>query len=113
MKLTCSVENVTDSPVLWIKLDKENGPLTISYLDFLILRDDRFSVRHDSAKSTYTLEIKRLEEMDGGTYQCQVLMGATKRVTANVKVMVEKSISVTTSDPPEETSGTSPGYLGS
>lgn len=76
--------------VLWLRLDKETGQnhLTISYGSTLIIRDSRFSLRYDPSSSLYTLQVKDLQETDAGTYQCQILIGVTNRVTANVDVLV-------------------------
>jgi neuronal growth regulator 1 len=88
--LDCSVQYARDYPVLWIKLDKDTGSnhLTISSASTLIIRDSRFSLRYDPSSSLYTLQVKDLQETDAGTYQCQILIGVSNRVTANVDVLV-------------------------
>lgn len=90
VELECSVQYARDYPVLWIRLDKETGQnhLTISYGSTLIIRDSRFSLRYDPTSSLYTLQVKDLQETDAGTYQCQILIGVSNRVTANVDVLV-------------------------
>ena len=61
-QLDCSVQYASDYPVLWQKLDETTGISTpISHGASLILGDNRFSLRHDAASSTYTLQV--LSEM--------------------------------------------------
>lgn len=73
-----------------MKLDKQTGQnhLIISSGSTLIIRDSRFSLRYDPSSSLYTLQVKDLQETDAGTYQCQILIGVSNRVTANVDVLV-------------------------
>ena len=55
----CSVQYSQDYPVLWIKVNKYRGyQLPISTNTALIIRDSRFSLRSDTASSTYTLQVK-------------------------------------------------------
>ncbi|CAG7833451.1 unnamed protein product, partial [Allacma fusca] len=90
VELECSVQYARDYPVLWIKRDNSNqqNPLLISSGSTLIIRDSRFSLRFDPSSSLYTLQVKDLQETDAGTYQCQILIGVSNRVTADVEVMV-------------------------
>ncbi|CAL8080651.1 unnamed protein product [Orchesella dallaii] len=90
VELECSVQYARDYPVLWIRLDKETGQnhLTISSGSTLIIRDSRFSLRYDPTSSLYTLQVKDLQETDAGTYQCQILIGVSNRVTAEIDVLV-------------------------
>ncbi|XP_021944629.1 lachesin isoform X2 [Folsomia candida] len=90
VELDCSVQYARDYPVLWMKLDKDTGQhhLIISSGSTLIIRDSRFSLRYDPSSSLYTLQVKDLQETDAGTYQCQILIGVSNRVTANVDVLV-------------------------
>lgn len=42
------------------------------------------------ASSTYTLQIKDIQETDAGYYQCQVLISANNRITAEVELQVRR-----------------------
>lgn len=88
--LSCSVQYAQSYPILWVKKDFINpsDSLFISKGSSLSLTDNRYSIRHDEASSTYTLQLSKIQEVDSGIYECQVVIGATNKVTANVKVIV-------------------------
>lgn len=88
--LGCSVQYSYEYPVIWAKIDRENpsNSLFISRGSSLVIPDNRYSIRHDTASSTYTLQLSKIQEVDAGIYQCQVVIGATSKVTAEVKVQV-------------------------
>ena len=88
--LHCSVQYSHGYPVIWAKIDRENpsNNLFISRGSSLSIPDNRYSIRHDEASSTYTLQLSKIQEVDTGTYQCQVIIGTSSRVTADVHVRV-------------------------
>ncbi|XP_013787114.1 lachesin-like isoform X2 [Limulus polyphemus] len=88
--LQCSVQYASNYPVLWTKIKYENpsSNLFISKDSTLIVPDPRYSIRHDEASKTYTLQISKIQEMDAGIYQCQVLIGSTSKITADVSMLV-------------------------
>lgn len=88
--LHCSVQYSRGYPVIWAKIDREDPSrnLFISRGSSLSIPDNRYSIRHDEASSTFTLQLSKIQEVDTGTYQCQVVIGTTSRVTADVKVQV-------------------------
>ncbi|CAG2106450.1 unnamed protein product [Medioppia subpectinata] len=88
--LSCSVQYARDYPVIWAKInpDNSNNNLFISKGSSLSIPDNRYSIRHDDASSTYTLQISKIQEIDAGHYQCQVVIGTSSRVTADVNVFV-------------------------
>lgn len=88
--LHCSVQYAHGYPVIWAKIDHTNpsNNLFISRGSSLSIPDNRYSIRHDEASSTYTLQLSKIQEVDSGIYQCQVVIGTTSRVTADVKVRV-------------------------
>lgn len=88
--LHCSVQYASGYAVIWAKIDRENpnNNLFISRGSSLSIPDNRYSIRHDEASSTYTLQLSKIQEIDSGTYQCQVVIGPSSRVTADVKVRV-------------------------
>jgi hypothetical protein len=59
VELDCSVQYAQDYPVLWMKIDQNRtqDPLPISSGSSLIIRDSRFSLRYDTASSTFTLQV--------------------------------------------------------
>ena len=84
--LSCSVQYARDYPVIWAKINRENpvNNLFISKGSSLSIPDNRYSIRHDDASSTYTLQISKIQEIDSGHYQCQVVIGTSSRVTAGM-----------------------------
>lgn len=91
MQLECSVQYSQDYPVLWVKRGTGGvQDLPISTGPGLIIRDSRYSLRHDKGSSTYILQIKDIQESDGGEYMCQVLIGINNRITANVDLLVRR-----------------------
>jgi len=58
--LVCSVQYAQDYPVLWMRIDRsrQSDGLPISTGSTLIIRDSRFSLRYDTASSTYTLQVR-------------------------------------------------------
>lgn len=89
MELDCSVQYAQDYPVLWVKM-RSSELLPISTGSSLIIRDSRFSLRYDTASSTYTLQIKDIQETDAGQYQCQVLISLNNKIAAEVELAVRR-----------------------
>lgn len=60
VELQCSVQYAQDYPILWIKVNKENvqEQVTLSTGTALIIRDSRFSLKHDTASTTYILQVR-------------------------------------------------------
>lgn len=92
VELLCSVQYTQDYSVLWIKADPNGGTnsLPISTGSSLILHDSRFAIRYDTASSTYTLQIKDIQETDAGFYHCQILLSPINRVSASVELQVRR-----------------------
>ncbi|XP_015783363.1 lachesin [Tetranychus urticae] len=88
--LQCAIQYPKDYPVIWAKIDHQDPRnfLFISKNAGLSIPDNRYSIRHDDASYTYTLQLSKIRETDSGTYQCQVITGTTSRVTAEVNVTV-------------------------
>lgn len=59
VELRCAVQYAENYPVLWMRINRNrnNDPLPISTGSTLIIKDSRFSLRHDIASSTYTLQV--------------------------------------------------------
>ncbi|XP_050316013.1 lachesin [Anthonomus grandis grandis] len=87
VELACSVQYTTDYPVVWMKQDSS---LPISSGSSLILHDSRFALKYDRSSSTYTLQIKDMQETDAGTYACSIIISTSSRVTATVDVQVRR-----------------------
>ncbi|XP_063392446.1 lachesin [Cydia fagiglandana] len=90
VELECSVHYAQEYPVLWLRFDriKTTEALPLSYNSGLIIRDSRFSLRYDAASATYTLSVKDIQETDAGWYQCQVIISASNKITAEVELQV-------------------------
>lgn len=92
VELECSVQYAQDYPVLWAKYDRDRASelLPISTGSSLIIRDSRFALRYDTASSTYTLQIKDIQETDAGFYLCQVLISLSNKISADVELQVRR-----------------------
>ncbi|GAB6018807.1 hypothetical protein CHUAL_000468 [Chamberlinius hualienensis] len=90
VNLNCSVQFGQDYPVLWVKLEptSPSGPLTLSINGAMIIREDRFALRYEPSNNTYTLQIKNVQKSDVGTYQCQVVINISNKITADASVLV-------------------------
>ncbi|XP_001945161.1 lachesin [Acyrthosiphon pisum] len=91
-EMTCSVLYAMDFPVLWVKVDKEKitEPVMLSSGSTLIIKDSRFSLRQDIDSTSYTLQIKDIQETDAGYYRCQVLLGLNNKISADVELEVRR-----------------------
>ncbi|CAD7013883.1 unnamed protein product [Ceratitis capitata] len=88
VEFDCSVQYASDYQVLWSKTDVD--PVFLSTGSTLVIKDSRFSLRHDPNSSTYKLQIKDIQETDAGTYTCQVVISVVHKVSANVKLSVRR-----------------------
>ncbi|XP_055952989.1 lachesin-like [Argiope bruennichi] len=86
--LHCSVHYASQFPVLWVKIDDKGHTSIISSGSSQIIPDQRYSIRHDEASSTYTLQITKVQKVDTGLYQCQVIIGSTSKLTEDSWVYV-------------------------
>lgn len=91
LDLSCSVQYGSNYPIIWTKLsdNPNNPPLFISRDAALTVLDNRYSIRHDDSSSTYTLQISKIQDIDTGAYQCQVVTSVTSRVTADTFISVK------------------------
>lgn len=62
----------------------------------LIIKDLRFSMHYARSTSTYTLQIKDLQETDSGVHTCMIVISVVKKIEADVKVTVIPVITVIT-----------------
>ena len=115
IEMDCSVLFATEYSVLWVKLppvEKCNinskrvgdiftgdfrkatpeicSPTPLSSNSALIIRDNRFSMRYDTASSTYTLQIKDVQKGDEAIYQCEIVIGNNNKVTKTVTLEVSR-----------------------
>ncbi|XP_039299141.1 lachesin [Nilaparvata lugens] len=92
VELECSVQYAQSYPVLWMKVDhnRRTEPVPISSGSGLIILEGRFSLRYDPASSTYTLQIKDIQETDSGFYQCQVFIALQNKISAEVELQVRR-----------------------
>lgn len=91
VELQCSVQYASDYNVVWIKQSGDRfDSVFISNSASLVLKDSRFALRYDTSSSTYTLQIKDLQETDAGKYECQVILSVTNKIRASVDVQVRR-----------------------
>ena len=93
MELVCTVKNVEDHPILWMKLGmgRTKNPVPLSVGTQILSRDSRYKLDLDHAAGTYKLIITNIEKFDGGKYQCQVVTSPEKLVSADVVLKVRTS----------------------
>ncbi|GAB0091387.1 Peptidoglycan-recognition protein [Sergentomyia squamirostris] len=85
VELQCFVKTAEYFPVSWVKINRDpDWNVSLSTGNSLRIRDSRFSIRHknlDSTYSTYTLQIKDIQESDNGTYKCEVFLAIGNKIT--------------------------------
>jgi len=112
IEMDCSVLYAAEYPVLWVKLPPQTcdnqvrgdvltgdfrkaishvcTPIPLSSNSALILRDNRFSMRYDTASATYTLQIKDVQRTDEAVYQCEIQVSTTNKVSKYVNLKVSQ-----------------------
>lgn len=91
VELECSVQYAKEYSVLWIKTMTGRGdPVFLSTGSSLVIKDSRFALRYDPSSSTYTLQIKDIQETDAGMYTCQVVLSVTAKINADVLLSVRR-----------------------
>ncbi len=90
VELSCSVLYAQMYTVLWEKLDRErNGdPIIISSDTTRLITDSRFSLRYDTASTTYTLQIKDVQDSDTGIYRCVILISQNNYISQEVNLQI-------------------------
>ncbi|KAG8196343.1 hypothetical protein JTE90_013826 [Oedothorax gibbosus] len=90
VQLDCSVQYAEDYSVIWLKTNPDNpsDQTFISSGTNQIVPGDRYGVTFTEATGTYALKINKLQEIDAGLYECQVIMGTANKLKANVWVYV-------------------------
>jgi len=88
--MDCSVLYGTEYPVLWMKIGvgADNKPIPLSSGSSLIIRDNRFALRYDTASATYTLQLKDVQRSDEGRYESQIIVGINNKVTEDLYLRV-------------------------
>lgn len=87
--MDCSVLYATEYPVLWMKIGADQKPIPLSSGSSLIIRDNRFALRYDTASATYTLQLKDVQRSDEGRYECQIIVGINNKVTLDLFLRVQ------------------------
>lgn len=91
VELECSVQYAKEYTVFWAKASSGDlGSVFISTGSSLVIKDSRFALRYDEASSTYTLQIKDIQETDAGIYQCQIYLSMSNKISANVELTVRR-----------------------
>jgi hypothetical protein len=96
LKLKCVTQYARDYPVHWIKENKENrhNYLFISKGSTINVPNSRYSIGIEdaqnswSASRTYVLTIDKIQEIDSGSYSCQIITGSAAKVAAETVVIV-------------------------
>lgn len=91
VELDCSVQYAKEYAIMWIKTNAQRSDsVFLSTGSSLVLKDTRFALRYDPASSTYTLQIKDIQETDAGVYSCQVVLSVSNKITADVVLSVRR-----------------------
>ncbi|XP_041767834.1 lachesin [Anopheles merus] len=91
VELECSVLYASDYSVHWVKTSNDRSDTVfLSTGSSLVLKDSRFSLRYDLSSTSYTLQIKDIQETDAGIYQCQVVLSVTNKISAEVALNVRR-----------------------
>lgn len=91
VELDCSVQYAREYTVVWIKTGRSKSDYVfLSTGSSLVIKDSRFALRYDGASSTYTLQIKDIQETDAGIYQCEVVLSVNNKITAEVELSVRR-----------------------
>jgi neuronal growth regulator 1 len=91
VELDCSVQYAREYTVVWIKTGRAKSDYVfLSTGSSLVIKDSRFALRFDGASSTYTLQIKDIQETDAGIYQCEVVLSVNNKITAEVELSVRR-----------------------
>jgi len=89
-ELLCTVQYAREYPVVWIRVNRDNPNqyLFISRGTSVLVPESRYSVKYDERKLTNVLTISKVQEIDAGTYSCEIITGSSSKVTAEVEVYV-------------------------
>lgn len=91
VELECSVQYAQEYPILWLKMNPPPAEsTTLSHNKQMILKDSRFSLKHNPGSNTYVLQIKDMQETDAGPYQCKIQISVQSYVNAVVNLVVRK-----------------------
>lgn len=92
VELVCSVQYASEYAILWTKTTSRDrsDSVFLSTGSSLVIKDSRFALRYDEASSTYTLQIKDIQETDAGTYSCQVVLSVSNKISADVVLSVRR-----------------------
>lgn len=93
VELECSVQYAREYSVVWSKISKDRSGSETVFLSTgssLVIKDSRFALRYDQASTTYTLQIKDIQETDAGIYLCQVVISTVNKITAEVDLQVRR-----------------------
>jgi neuronal growth regulator 1 len=81
----------TEFSVTWTKTGKDRADVVfLSTGSSLVIKDSRFALRYDGASSTYTLQVKDIQETDAGIYQCQIVLSVNNKISAEVELQVRR-----------------------
>ncbi|TMW46375.1 hypothetical protein DOY81_008544 [Sarcophaga bullata] len=95
VEFNCTVQNVGRMSVSWAKSDSESGAgsVVLSMRSILSLSDPRYTVvetKDDKADTAiYTFKITKIEATDMGSYECQVILTATDKISRKLNLSIK------------------------
>ena len=84
LELKCQVQDAESYPVAWTKLGNEQ--VFISKGQSVIIPGHRHHIHYDDKDSTYTLIIDKVQEIDAGTYRCEITTSVNTNVSPLYKI---------------------------
>lgn len=97
IQFNCTVTNVGSMAVSWAKYTdgSDAGAVVLSMRNALSISDPRYSITktkdENTGNVTFTFGIKEVVTNDTGTYECQVIISAAKKITAKSNLFIKHS----------------------
>ncbi|KAI9577276.1 protein amalgam [Glossina fuscipes] len=95
IEFNCTVQNVGRLSVSWAKRTPKSGSgsVVLSMRSILSLSDPRYTIVETKDNKTdsavYTFKITKIETSDTGSYECQVILAATEKITKTLNLAVK------------------------
>ncbi|CAG2169719.1 unnamed protein product [Oppiella nova] len=89
--LECTIDNLANYKVAWLKMDKNSEPTLLTIHTQSLLQDNRFRVSHNNHRQWY-LHINNVQISDKGYYMCQINAEQMQSQVGYLDVLVPPSV---------------------